>query len=353
MKKIKIKKPEYLLSPFRLSMAILITWLVGIALGVGLSMIVTRFIKYEQNVQYGIIILGFVLLCFLVAVPISFLITYSGMKLINNINEKLTKVSKGDYTAKLSIQTKSPQINSVVNKFNEMVDELNSVAVLKNDFISGFSHEFKTPIVSLKGYAELLLESENLTEEQKEYARIILEESERLSRLSENSLMLAKLDSQAKILEKKKFSVDGQIEDCVLLLDSALKEKNIEIETDLKKVHYKSDPFLIKEVWINLLSNAIKYSKEGGKISIKLRKEYGQIIVVIQDNGTGMTEDVKKRIFDKFYQGDVLHSTKGLGLGLTITKRILELTNGTIECESQENVGTTMTVKLKVEGKKE
>ena len=347
MKKIKIKKPEYLLSPWRLTMGVLITWLIGIVLGVGLSMLVTRYINYEQNVQYVIIIAAFVLTCFLVAVLISFLVTYGGMKLINNINENLKKVSEGDYTAKLSLKTKSPQINSVVDKFNEMVTQLNSVAVLKNDFISGFSHEFKTPIVSLKGYAELLAEGQNLTEDQKEYARIILEESERLSRLSENSLMLAKLDSQTKILEKKKFLLNGQIEDCVLLLDSALKEKNIEVEMELKKVYYSSDPYLIKEVWINLLSNAIKYSNNGGKIQVKLKKEYGNIIVEIKDDGVGMTSEVKEHIFDKFYQGDVSHASKGLGLGLTIVKRILELTNGTIECESSENLGTTMRVKLK------
>lgn len=347
MKKIKIKKPEYLLSPWRLTMGILIVWLIGIVLGVGLSMLVTRYINYEQNVQYGIIIGAFVLVCFLVAVLISFLVTYRGMKLINEVSEELAKVSTGDYTAKLSLKTKSPQINSVVDKFNEMVNQLNSVAVLKNDFISGFSHEFKTPIVSLKGYAELLLESENLTEEQKEYARIILEESERLSRLSENSLMLAKLDSQTNIVEKKKFLLNGQIEDCVLLLDGALKEKNIEVEMDLKKVYYSSDPYLIKEIWINLLSNAIKYSKVGGKISIKLKKEYGNIIVTIKDTGVGMTDEVRAHIFDKFYQGDVSHASKGLGLGLTIVKRILELTNGTIECESDEGLGTTMIVKLK------
>ena len=347
MKKIKIKKPEYLLSPWRLTMAVLITWLIGILLGLGLSMLVTRYINYEQNVQYVIIIAAFVLTCFLVAVLISFLVTYGGMKLINNINENLKKVSEGDYTAKLSLKTKSPQINSVVDKFNEMVTQLNSVAVLKNDFISGFSHEFKTPIVSLKGYAELLAEGQNLTEDQKEYARIILEESDRLSRLSENSLMLAKLDSQTKILEKKKFLLNGQIEDCVLLLDSALKEKNIEVEMELKKVYYSSDPYLMKEVWINLLSNAIKYSNNGGKIQVKLKKEYGNIIVEIKDDGVGMTSEVKEHIFDKFYQGDVSHASKGLGLGLTIVKRILELTNGTIECESSENLGTTMRVKLK------
>ncbi|MBO5851002.1 MAG: HAMP domain-containing histidine kinase [Clostridia bacterium] len=347
MKKIKIKKPEYLLSPLRLTMGILITWLIGIVLGVGLTVLVTRFMNYGQNVQYGIIIAGFILACFLVAVLISFLVTYGGMKLITHINENLTKISKGDYTAKLSLQTKSPQINSVVNKFNEMVDELNSVVVLKNDFISGFSHEFKTPIVSLKGYAELLADADNLTEDQKEYARIILEESERLSRLSENSLMLAKLDSQTKIVEKKSFSLDGQIEDCVLLLDGALKEKNIDVIMDLKRVRYKSDPYLIKEVWINLLSNAIKYSNDGGKINIKLRKQNGEIIVEIKDDGVGMASEVKERIFDKFYQADLLHSSKGLGLGLTIVKRILELTDGVIECQSEEGIGTTMTVKLK------
>ncbi len=347
MKKIKIKKPEYILSPWRLTMGVLISWVLGIVLGVAINFIVVKYIKYATSVQYAFLVLAFILASFLIAMPIAYLVTYNGMKLINTLNKKLNQIAEGDYTARLEPITKSPQINTVVNNFNEMVEQLNSVSVLKNDFISGFSHEFKTPIVLLKGYAELLLESENLTEEQKEYASIIVKESERLSKLSENTLKLARLDSQPVIKDTSEFYLDGQIEDCILLLDNALKEKNIEVKTKLKKVKYTSEKDLIKEIWINLISNAIKYGKQNGKIEIELKKVQGEIIVTIKDDGIGMTEEQKKHVFDKFYQADVSHSSKGLGLGLTIVKRIVELANGTITCESVKNEYTIMTVRLK------
>ncbi len=348
MKKIKIKKPQYILSPWRLTMGVLITWVAGIILGIEINSIITKYIKYATSVQYGFLIGSFILASFLIALPITYLVTYNVMKLINTINKKINQIAEGDYTTRLEPITKSPQINTVVNNFNKMVEQLDSVTVLKNDFISGFSHEFKTPIVLLKGYAELLLESKNLTEEEKEYASIIVAESERLSKLSENTLKLAKLDSQSVMLDVSEFSLDGQIEDCILLLDSALKEKNIEVIAKLEKVKYNSEQNLIKEIWINLLANAIKYGKQNGKIEVTLKKEDKEIVVTVKDDGIGMTSEQTAHVFEKFYQADISHASKGLGLGLTIVKRILEIANGTITCESVENEYTIMTVKLKI-----
>lgn len=335
-----------LLSPIKFIIFILIVWVIGIVLGVGINLIIMKFINFDTNIQYVFLVLAFILASAIIAMPIMFLITRSLTKITNYVNENIDRVANGDYTVKLNHITKNPHINNSIDNFNKMIKQLNSVSILKNDFISGFSHEFKTPIVSIKGYAELLLDANNLDKEQKEYLKIIVDESHRLSKLSENVMMLASLDSQSIITNKKAFSLNGQIENCVLLLDGKLKAKNIDLTLDLDEAIIESDPDLVKEIWINLLYNSIKYVNYNGKIAISLKTNDDSVVVKIIDDGVGMTEETKKHIFDKFYQGDKSHYSKGIGLGLTIVSRILEIIGGKIECESQLNLGTTMTVVL-------
>lgn len=342
----KISVNRKLLSPIKFIIFVLVVWVIGIILGVGINFVIMKYINFDTYIQYISLVLAFILASAIIAMPIMFLITRSLTKITNYVNENIDKIANGDYTVKLNHITKNPHINNSIDNFNKMIKQLNSVSILKNDFISGFSHEFKTPIVSIKGYAELLLDANNLDKEQKEYLKIIVDESHRLSKLSENVMMLASLDSQSIITNKKAFSLNGQIENCVLLLDGKLKAKNIDLTLDLDEAIIESDPDLVKEIWINLLYNSIKYVNYNGKIAISLKTNDDSVVVKIIDDGVGMTEETKKHIFDKFYQGDKSHYSKGIGLGLTIVSRILEIIGGKIECESQLNLGTTMTVVL-------
>ncbi len=344
IKKLKFNKRKYIFSPITLTLGILIAWVIGIVFGISINYVIERYVPFDTEIQYGLLILAFVVGSACVGIPIAILITNKSVKVLDSLNETIDKIADCDFNTSLPPISSNEQISMVVNNFNRMIKQLSSVSILKNDFISGFSHEFKTPIVSVKGYAELLRDNENLTDEQKEYVKIIIEESERLSKLSEKTMLLAKLDSQAIIEDKKEFSLDGQIEDCILLFDNKLKEKNIEIETNIDMVEIKSSQDLLKEVWINLLNNSIKYTGDGGKIEVSLKEKHGNAVVTIKDNGIGMTEEVKKHIFDKFFQVDNSHSQKGIGLGLSIVSRILELLNGSINCESVLNEGTIMTV---------
>ena len=312
--------------------------------GIGIQYAINAIGPFDTEIQYSLMILAFVLGSSLIGFPIALLITRKGMEILDNFNETINKIAVCDFNTSLPPISKNEQISKAVENFNNMIKQLSSVSILKNDFISGFSHEFKTPIVSVKGYAELLNDADNLTDEQKEYVKIIIEESNRLSKLAENSMILAKLDSQTIIENKKRFSLQGQIEDCVLLLDERFKEKNIDVDMNLDDVSISTSPDLVKEVWINLLTNAIKYTNNNGKISISLKKQDKKAVVKVVDNGIGMSEEVKKHIFDKFFQVDNSHSQKGIGLGLSIVSRILEIINGSIECESELNKGTIMTV---------
>ena len=340
-----VKKPKYksVISPWRLTIGVLVIWIIGIFLGNIINIITTEYVEQSKNLW---VVFAYVSLSAAIGVGLAFLLTHLVFNIVNEINVSIDKIAEGDFTVRMAPITKNPHINSAVTNFNEMVEKLNSVALLKNDFVSNFTHEFKTPLSSIKGYAELLECSDNLTKEQKEYLRIIIEESKSLSNLSETAMKLAKLDNQKEPEDFVLFSLDGQIEDCVLLFDNNLKEKNIELELNLKPIKIKNSPTLLKEVWINLLSNAIKYNKPNGKITVSAYKEKDRVIVSVKDTGIGISKADQQIIYEKFYQVNKYNSGKGLGLGLSIVKRILELVDGQIECISEEGEGTEFIIYL-------
>ena len=174
--KIKFKRPKSVVSPWILIIGVLVVWVLGLFLGNVINMLTAKFVVGEEDRNFWIVIL-YVFASAVIGVGLAVLLTHIVMRIINDINENVNKIAEGDFTARLAPITKNPHINSAVKNFNEMVDKLNSVTLLKNDFVSSFTHEFKTPIASIKGYAELLDGAENLTQEQREYLRVIIDES--------------------------------------------------------------------------------------------------------------------------------------------------------------------------------
>lgn len=234
----------------------------------------------------------------------------------------------------------------LTHNFNKMVKDLNSIECLQKDFINNISHEIKTPISSIQGFAKLLEADDLSKEERKEYAEIIKEESNRLLYLSTNILKLAKLENQERIMNKTKFNIAEQIRRTISVLEPKWKEKNINFNVNLKELEFLGEKDLIYQVWMNIIENSIKFSKPNGQIDIKMKTENEKIIVEIKDYGIGMKEEETKKIFDRFYQIDKSHTKPGAGLGMTITKRIVELSGGKIEVESKINKSTTFTVTL-------
>lgn len=278
------------------------------------------------------------------------------IKKVNILTSAMESVAKGNYNIRLDSKRMTP-LKEMSDSFNSMAEDLASVETLRTDFINDFSHEFKTPIVSINGFANLLLE-ENLTEEeQREYLTIIADESERLSNLAQQTMLMSKLDTQVKINESsiKNFSLSEQIRRCIILLQNSWSDKNIDMQIDLAKVTYTGDPTLIEHIWINLLNNAIKFTPENGIIKIELSEnssEYNPSVVFkITDSGCGMTDDEIAHIFNKYYQADSSHSGKGLGLGLAICNRVVTLCKGSISVESILDKGTTFTVSLPIYNK--
>ena len=264
---------------------------------------------------------------------------------IRKITIATKKVAAGDFSVKVDAK-RNDEIGRLSNNFNIMVKELNSIEYLRKDFISSVSHELKTPIASIQGFAKLL-KDENLSRDEKdEYINIILEETSRLSNLSSNMLKLSKFENQEIITKKEKYKLDEQLRKAIIMLDSEINKKNIKIEMQAKPTIINEDKELLMEIWINLLNNAVKYTKENGKIEVNIEEKEDFIEVKIKDNGIGIPKEKQDRIFEKFFQVEKSHSADGGGLGLAIVKRIIELINGKIKVESEEGKGTIFIVDI-------
>ena len=272
---------------------------------------------------------------------------------------KLTKlteqVAEGNYDVNVegitNFFTEKSDLGNLVNAFDDMTHELSSTEIFRNDFIHNFSHEFKTPIISIRGFARQLYKGNLTPEQQTEFAKIIMDESEHLANMSSNVLLLSKLESQEIVSDKETFSLDEQLRTCMLLMEEQWSEKNLTIDMDLDEIDYFQNKDLLYHVWMNLFSNAVKFTKENGTVSVKCHTANDAIFVAVSDNGAGMDEETVKHIFEKFYQGDTSHATSGNGLGLSLVKRIVEMMDGRISVESTLGKGSTFTVSLPLQDK--
>lgn len=266
-------------------------------------------------------------------------------RMVSRLTRGLRAVADGDFSQQLDPEKGGP-LQPAYEDFNKMSKELQSIQTLRSDFINHFSHEFKTPITAIKGFAELLQEPDTTPEERDQYLQIILEESSRLADLANSTLLLTKLESQQCIAEKRPYSLDEQIKRCAILLSPAWEKKQISFTANLEPAEYDGNEELMRHVWLNLLSNAVKYTPEGGEITVTLQAGPEELIVSVADTGIGMSEEVRAHIFDKYYQGSPNGSGRGLGLGLSIVQRIVELCGGQIQVDSVEDQGSTFTVRL-------
>ena len=265
--------------------------------------------------------------------------------LVSGLTGGLKSVAEGDFSRRLDPKKGGP-LEAAYEDFNKMSQELQSIQTLRDDFINHFSHEFKTPITAVKGFAELLREPETTPEEREQYLQIIIDESSRLADLANNTLLLTKLESQQFIAEKRRYSLDEQIKRCAILLSPAWEKKEISFTANLEPAEYDGNEELMRHVWLNLLSNAVKYTPEGGEIAVTLQPSREELTVTVADTGIGMPPEVRAHIFDKYYQGSPNSGGRGLGLGLSIALRIVELCGGNILVDSVENQGSTFTVRL-------
>lgn len=293
-------------------------------------------------------LLGFLAVLILI-LGVFMLLQYSATKRhLEKIYNSIEKLAHGEYGHKLKVGKYTVFRNLAID-INRLSKELENVHMLRSDFVNSYSHEFKTPISSIKGFAQILLDDKGtLTQEEKtSYLRIIADEAERLSKLSSNTILLSQLESQNILADTKPYSLDEQLRRCVIMLSNQWSEKNINVVGDINEVTYNGDEDIMQHLWLNLLNNAIKFTPNNGEIKVSLTQDEDKITAIISDNGIGMPPEMTQRIFDKYYQGSSTSSGSGLGLGLSIVYRIIRLCNGRIKVDSAPGEGTTFTIELK------
>lgn len=286
------------------------------------------------------------ILSVVIGTTISTVLVEKFLKPINQLIKATKIVAKGDFNVRVKEIDGDSEIAILLRNFNHMAEELGSIEMFRNDFINNFSHEFRTPIVSIRGFARQLQNKEMSEEKRREYIEIIISESERLANMSTNVLLLTRFENQQYITNQTEYELDEQIRNCIILLEKQWSAKNIEINLNLKRIIIYANQEMLSHLWINLIDNAIKYSKEHGTITITCDETEDVIIFEISDNGKGMDSYTIKHMFDKFYQGDKSRSMRGNGLGLSIVRRIVDLCMGEISVQSEVGSGTTFTVKL-------
>ncbi|WP_168121840.1 HAMP domain-containing sensor histidine kinase [Paenibacillus sp. HB172176] len=281
-------------------------------------------------------------------VVIAALLSRRSVKPIRDLMEATDRVAKGDFSSEVEVKGSIVfELDALAASFNKMVRELQGIETLRSDFVRNFSHEFKTPIVSISGFAKLLREGNVSDEDKQDYLNSIIQESERLVDLSSSILSLSKVEHTEILSERTVYRLDEQIRLAILLMEPKWSAKNLHLDIVLEEaVELFGNKNLIQQVWINLLDNAIRHTERGGTLKVGLWRSGRTAVFRLEDNGCGMSEETMRRMFDQFYQGDASRSMTGNGLGLTLVKRIVDFCEGTIEAQSELGKGSVFTITL-------
>ena len=265
------------------------------------------------------------------------------------ITDAAERIMQGDFSVRIPNHGKAEdKFSEIAGCMNRMAEELSGIETLRCDFVANVSHEIKTPLAVIQNYSSMLTRADLDEATRVEYARIIKSAAGNLSGLITNILRLNKLENQSIIPSVSRYNLGEQLCECLLGFENAWEEKRIEIETDIEEdVAVLSDPEMMTLVWNNLFSNAIKFTPEGGKVCVRLCSDGKYASVTVEDNGCGISREVGERMFDKFYQGDTSHAEKGNGLGLTLVRRVIDLTESEITVSSEVGKGSTFTVKMR------
>ncbi|WP_338452992.1 HAMP domain-containing sensor histidine kinase [Niallia oryzisoli] len=306
-----------------------------------------KFLFSEIHFLFGwIIIISITLTMIMVIINTKFLV-----KPLSTLTKATKSLSNGHFNVELDI-TRHDELGELSKSFLRMAKKLEQMEDVRKEFISNISHDIQSPLSNIKGYTNLLENEAISLEDRNQYVSIINGEIRRLSTLTKQLLLLASLDRNESILQKKQFNLGQQIKELVRNFQWALSEKEIMLSYSIPDIDIVGDPSLLNTVWDNLLSNAIKYNKPNGTIDISIEQKAQTVYVTFKDTGIGLKSTETDRIFDRFYRADKSRSRtiKGTGLGLSIVKTIIDLHAGDIHVTSKENKGTTFIVKLPATG---
>ena len=313
----------------------------------GVSALLTILLEWLTNTHFTVpTIVWMVLFSVVLGGGLSIIMSRFFLRPVTRLGRAMERVAAGDFTVRLDNPGALGEMRDSYAHFNTMTRALAATETLQSDFISNVSHEFKTPINAIEGYAMLMQDAGNDPALQREYADKILLSTRRLSELVNNILLLSKVDNQTMPLEKHPYRLDEQLRRAILLLERKWTQKQIEWDVDMDEATYTGNESLMLHVWVNLLDNAIKFDPVGGEIRLRLHCESTCIRITVSDNGPGIPNDQQSAIFERFYQADGSHKSEGNGLGLALARRIVRMCGGEISVSSEPGKGSCFTVEL-------
>lgn len=278
----------------------------------------------------------------LVGTLVSFIVGHISLKPLAQLINGMNRLARGEYGTRIYLGEHKTG-RELADSFNKLAEELGNTEMLRSDFVNNFSHEFKTPIVSIYGFAKLLQRGRLEDGQAREYISIIEQESGRLADMATNVLNMTKVENQTILTDVREYNLSEQIRRCVLLLEKKWSAKNLEMACEFNEHFIGGNEEMLQQVWINLLDNAIKFSPENGSIVLwiqeeaaKTEEEPGKVTVFVKNNGPAIREEDRERIFRKFYQSDTSHASQGTGIGLAVVRKIVELHGGVVRADSTE-----------------
>lgn len=267
---------------------------------------------------------------------------------MTRLNQASREIAEGNFNFRLDNSSQIKEVTETFTNFNHMARELSSIEMMRNDFITNISHEFKTPIAAIEGYATLLQDNDLTQDERDQFTRMIFESTRQFNSLSSNILNLSKLENQENIIDQTYYRLDEQLRQSILFLENSWTDKELKLILDLPRTILFGNENLLMQVWINLISNAIKFTPIGGQIEITIIKSQLLVSVSVKDSGIGMSHQDLRHIFEKFYQVDKSRSNVGNGLGLSLVQRIVTLCRGNIQVNSETGIGSEFIISLPI-----
>ena len=345
------KRPNRISLTLLLSVVVFFALLIAILLALGLVMLLIQlhvFKGVSEEIRMSNVLMVMVLISLVMGAALMVIMGKIPVNPINIFVNGLNNLAAGNFKTRISYKgprANQPAVQEVTESFNKLAKELENTEMLRSDFINNFSHEFKTPIVSIAGFAKLLQRG-NLTEEQKmQYLNAIEEESMRLSYMATNILNMTKVENQEILTDVTNFNLSEQIRFAVLLMEDQWSKKNLELQLDFDEHMIDANEELLKQVWINLVGNAVKFAPRCATVAVDICATAESYIVEVSNTGSEIPPEKQKRIFNKFYQADESHAQEGSGIGLAIVKKIVDLHSGWVSVKSGDGM-TTFTVEL-------
>lgn len=299
---------------------------------------------------YAFAAIGFVAITGLVV----YLLTYNLVEVIRDMAEAAKKYSKGDFSYRIRMQDRRS-----VREFDELSAEINSMAEsleqLENsraNFVANVSHELKTPMTTIGGFIDGILDGTIKDDDRNYYLQIVSDEVKRLSRLVVSMLNMSKMEAGELKLNPSRFDLSRQIVSIFIGFEQKINIKKINVEglDSLSKVYIDADPDMINQVFYNLIDNAVKFTQPGGDIILSMYIQENNVIVCIRNTGNVIKDEDLDHVFERFYKGDKSRGldAKSAGLGLFIIKNIVELHGGEISVSTIEDKYTQFSVSLKM-----